>query len=112
MDRGVRARWPRAHRNPYVFVNRFGDAMEGPVAIDRLSRRCARPTPISVRCAITCYGENGQAQIYEVTSLGADNRNQSAKEGRIRAQGGAYIKDRSTGALAPVQEISKVERIE
>lgn len=28
-DRSVRARWPRANRNPYVFVNRFGDAMEG-----------------------------------------------------------------------------------
>ncbi|MGU7771536.1 tyrosine-type recombinase/integrase [Burkholderia sp. MR1-5-21] len=28
-DRKVRARWPRAHRNPYVFVNRFGDAIEG-----------------------------------------------------------------------------------
>ncbi|WP_175822527.1 site-specific integrase [Burkholderia sp. BCC0419] len=28
-DRSNRARWPRAHRNPYVFVNRYGDAMEG-----------------------------------------------------------------------------------
>ncbi len=28
-DRSVRSRWPRANRNPYVFVNRFGDAMEG-----------------------------------------------------------------------------------
>lgn len=28
-ERSVRARWPRAHRNPYVFVNRFGDPMEG-----------------------------------------------------------------------------------
>ncbi|WP_455154032.1 tyrosine-type recombinase/integrase [Cupriavidus campinensis] len=28
-DRSVRERWPRANRNPYVFVNRFGDAMEG-----------------------------------------------------------------------------------
>ncbi|WP_454871438.1 hypothetical protein [Paraburkholderia xenovorans] len=28
-DRKVRARWPRAHRNPYVFVNRYGDAIEG-----------------------------------------------------------------------------------
>lgn len=28
-DRSVRSKWPRANRNPYVFVNRFGDAMEG-----------------------------------------------------------------------------------
>jgi integrase len=28
-ERRIRARWPRAHRNPYVFVNRFGDAIEG-----------------------------------------------------------------------------------
>lgn len=28
-DRKVRAHWPRAHRNPYVFVNRYGDAIEG-----------------------------------------------------------------------------------
>ncbi|RKE25871.1 phage integrase family protein [Paraburkholderia sp. BL23I1N1] len=28
-DRKSRATWPRAHRNPYVFVNRFGDAIEG-----------------------------------------------------------------------------------
>lgn len=28
-DRSNRVRWPRAHRNPYVFVNRYGDAMEG-----------------------------------------------------------------------------------
>ncbi len=28
-DRGNRVRWPRAHRNPYVFVNRYGDAIEG-----------------------------------------------------------------------------------
>ena len=28
-DRRVRASWPRAHRNPFVFVNRFGDPIEG-----------------------------------------------------------------------------------
>lgn len=28
-DRSVRASWPRANRNPYVFVNRYGDAIEG-----------------------------------------------------------------------------------
>jgi integrase len=29
LERKIRAKWPRAHRNPYVFVNRFGDAIEG-----------------------------------------------------------------------------------
>lgn len=29
VDRSNRDRWPRAHRNPYVFVNRYGDAIEG-----------------------------------------------------------------------------------
>jgi len=28
-ERSVRARWPRANRNPYVFVNRFGNPIEG-----------------------------------------------------------------------------------
>ncbi|WP_197523782.1 site-specific integrase [Burkholderia lata] len=28
-ERSNRVSWPRAHRNPYVFVNRYGDAMEG-----------------------------------------------------------------------------------
>ncbi len=28
-ERSNRMLWPRAHRNPYVFVNRYGDAMEG-----------------------------------------------------------------------------------
>lgn len=28
-ERCVRVKWPRANRNPYIFVNRFGNAMEG-----------------------------------------------------------------------------------
>ena len=29
IDRKDRKKWVRAHRNPYVFVNKFGDAIEG-----------------------------------------------------------------------------------
>ena len=54
--------------------------------------------------------ENTQAQTYEVTSPSADKRLQIAKKARIRANGGAYIKNRSTGELVPVTGISKIIR--
>ena len=56
--------------------------------------------------------EKGKGTAYEVTSPSADKRDQLAKEGRIRAEGGTYVKDRSTGKLVPVSDISTVERIE
>ena len=56
--------------------------------------------------------EGGKAKTYEVTSPTADKADQLAKEVRIRAAGGTYIKDRSTGKLVPVSGISTVERIE
>ena len=58
----------------------------------------------------TAVIEGGQAKTYEVTSHNADKREQIAKEARIRANGGTYIKVRSTGELVPVTGISKVER--
>ncbi|EKS67891.1 MULTISPECIES: RHS repeat-associated core domain-containing protein [Caballeronia] len=60
----------------------------------------------------TAVIQNGQANTYEVTSPAANKLDQLAKEGRIRQNGGTYVRDRSTGNLIPVSGISKVERIE
>lgn len=56
--------------------------------------------------------ENTQAQSYEITSPNADKRLQIAKESRIRASGGIYVKNRETGELVPVTGISKIVRRE
>ncbi|MFI8222401.1 RHS repeat-associated core domain-containing protein [Pseudomonas sp. NPDC085632] len=58
----------------------------------------------------TAVIEGGQAHTYEVTSHNADKRDQMAKEARVRAKGGTFIRVRSTGELVPVTGISKVER--
>ncbi|MFC7422035.1 RHS repeat domain-containing protein [Iodobacter arcticus] len=60
----------------------------------------------------TAVIENQTATTYEVTSPSANKLDQIAKEGRIRANGGEYIKDRSTGKLIKVNGISSVERLE
>ncbi len=54
--------------------------------------------------------ENGQATAYEVTSMTADKQAQIEKEARIRAKGGTFVKDRTTGDLVPVVGVSKVVR--
>ena len=60
----------------------------------------------------TAVIENGEAQTYEVTSLGANKIDQMAKEGRIRLEGGTYIRDRATKNLVPVKGVSVIERID
>jgi hypothetical protein len=60
----------------------------------------------------TAVIENGQAQTYEVTSPTADKVGQLAKENRILGIGGTFVRNRSTGQLAPVNGASVIERNE
>ncbi|MGS7252893.1 RHS repeat-associated core domain-containing protein, partial [Pseudomonas anuradhapurensis] len=58
----------------------------------------------------TAVIENGTATTYEVTSMTADKTEQQAKEARILAAGGGYIRDRETREIIPVSGKSKVHR--
>ena len=60
----------------------------------------------------TAVIENGEAQTFEVTSLTANKVDQIAKEGRVRLEGGTYIRDRTTKDLVPVKGVSILERVE
>lgn len=60
----------------------------------------------------TAVIESGEAQTFEVTSLTANKVDQIAKEGRVRLDGGTYIRDRTTKELVSVKGVSIIERVE
>ena len=55
--------------------------------------------------------EDGKAQTFEVTSPTADKTKQLRKETKIRAEGGAFIRNRETREIVPVSGISEIVRI-
>lgn len=54
--------------------------------------------------------KDGKASTYETTSMKANKTAQSAKEQRIRQNGGTYVRDRNTGKLVPVDGQSQIRR--
>jgi hypothetical protein len=52
----------------------------------------------------------GTAKAYETTGENVDKSFQLEKEKRIREAGGAYIRDKETGKLVPVEGTSGVRR--
>ena len=69
--------------------------------------------PISAerRRVDTVVIEDGKAQTFEVTSPTADKTKQLRKETKIRAEGGAFIRNRETREIVPVSGISEIVRI-
>lgn len=59
----------------------------------------------------TAVIENGQAKIYEITSLTTNKKQQLEKEINIRHEGGAFIRDRETKKLVPVIGLSQTVRL-
>ena len=55
--------------------------------------------------------KDGKAQTFEVTSPTADKTKQLRKETKIRAEGGAFIRNRETREIVPVSGISEIVRI-
>ena len=55
--------------------------------------------------------EDGKAQTFEVASPTADKTKQLRKETKIRAEGGAFIRNRETREIVPVSGISEIVRI-
>jgi RHS repeat-associated protein len=56
--------------------------------------------------------QDGKAKTVETTSMNADKSAQSAKEQRIRDNGGTYIRDRDTRKLVPVEDTCELRRCE
>ena len=55
--------------------------------------------------------KDGKAQTFEVTSPTADKTKQLRKETKIRAEGGAFIRNRETREIVPASGISEIVRI-
>ncbi len=95
----MRARYPNATVQCQCYLrNAQGKSVKDPDTNER-------------RRIDTAVIENGRAQTYEVTSMTADKTAQLAKEGSVLQNGGAYIRDRSTGSLVPVNGVSELVRL-
>ena len=79
---------------------------------DATGRSVKDPVTGERRRVDTAVIENGQATTYEVTSMTASKIDQQAKERRIMAAGGIYVRDRNTRKLVPVTGPSIVHRRE
>ncbi|WP_329601662.1 RHS repeat-associated core domain-containing protein, partial [Paraburkholderia antibiotica] len=95
----MRAKHPNATVQCQCYLrNAQGQSVKDPVTGER-------------RRVDTAVIENGQAQTYEVTSPTADKTAQLDKETNILNAGGTYVRDRTTGQLAPVNGLSEIVRL-
>lgn len=56
-------------------------------------------------------GDDGKARAIEVTSKNANKDAQMRKEERIRAVGGVFVRNKTTGELVEVVNLSRIMRI-
>lgn len=80
--------------------------MKSIACLDGIQITAARRSNLS-----TAVIENGQAKIYEITSLTTNKKQQLEKEINIRREGGAFIRDRETKKLVPTIGLSKTVRL-
>ena len=74
--------------------------------------RQARVTGEARRVDFVVKGKDGKGTAVEVTSKTAPKTDQLRKEGRIRNQGGTYVRDPKTKELIEVSNISRVIRLD